>query len=161
MKQRIEQLGMLSLVILVLFSTTGVTIYQHICGCQPTMVQVVHHAEEPQSCCQVPELPVEPGAPACCADGDHSSCEAEDSNGCSNELTYLKAPIVTTAPIQEISLSVASFDVPDFLMPDAGILRTDVANKFYSLQQEHPPPARIKLFILLNQLRIPFPEDHC
>jgi len=131
---------------LILFSTTGVAIYHHICGCP---------SDNGHSCCHVPEAPV------CCTDGDHSICDTEDSHKCRNEVTYLKAPIISTSPIQKLTVSVVSFDIPVQRMPKTGMSDESVTEQPYIRPEILPPRAGGPLFIILHQLKIPFPEDHC
>ncbi|MBC8314554.1 MAG: hypothetical protein ISR57_02980 [Bacteroidales bacterium] len=139
----------------VLFSTTGVTIYHHICGCSTPVIQTAHVSDEINSCCHVPETTV------CCEEGDHAICNTEDSHNCTNEVTYLKVPIISTMPVQEIAVGAISFEIPDYRMPDAGLIEESLCDK--SLIHSYVVPLRAggPLFIFLHQIKIPYPEDHC
>ncbi len=140
---------------LILFSTIGVAIYHHICGCPSPVTQPVQIADDSHSCCHVPETQV------CCTEGDHSICDTEDSHKCRNEVTYLKTPIISTLPIQKLSVSVASFDIPVQRIPETGMSDESVTDQPYIRPEVLPPRAGGPLFIILHQLKIPFPEDHC
>ncbi|TSA23477.1 MAG: hypothetical protein D4R67_13520 [Bacteroidetes bacterium] len=78
---------------------------------------------------------------------------------CKNEVTYLKAAIISTLPVQEVSISEVSFQMPDFRMPDAG-LPDEMAldEQPYIPDYLIPPRAGGSLVILLHSIKIPSPE---
>ncbi|NQV03501.1 MAG: hypothetical protein HQ542_12700 [Bacteroidia bacterium] len=143
---------------LMLFSTTGVAIYHHICGCPVPMSHVAKLSDPLHNCCSVPETPAEP---TCCSDDNHEGCDSQHHDRCKNEVTYLKAPIISTMPVQELTVSVGSFEMPDFRIPDAALF--DESIQYESLIRSYvvPPRAGGSLVILLHSIKIPFPEDHC
>ena len=155
MQPWIRQLSIMMFATLMLFSTTGVAIYHHICGCPSPVIQTAQVSDEINSCCHVPETPV------CCEEGDHAICDTDDSHNCTNEVTYLKASIISTMPVQELSLSIFSFEIPDSRMPDAGLIEESLCDKPLIHSYVLPPRAGGPLFIFLHQIKIPFPEDHC
>ncbi len=155
MQNQIRQFSIMIFAAVVLFSTTGVTIYHHICGCPSPMIRTTQISDQGNSCCHVPEMPV------CCEEGDHSTCNTEDSSDCTNEMTYFKSPIISTIPAQELSLSVFSFEIPDTRMPDAGLIEESLCDKSLIHSCVLPPRAGRPLFIFLQQIKIPSPEDHC
>ena len=155
MQPWIRQFSIMMFATLMFFSTTGVAIYNHICGCPTPVIQTAPGSEPDHSCCHVPEIPV------CCEEGDHSLCDTEDSHNCTNEVTYLKVPIISTMPVQELALSVMSFEMADLQISDAGLSDEFITEKRYIRPEILPPRAGGPLFIFLQQLKIPSPEDHC
>jgi len=157
MQVRIRQFSILMIASLIFFSSTGVAIYHHICGCPVPTAQPAISEGPAHSCCSVAEIPAEP---ACCTDEDHDACDAEHHNKCKNEVTYLKAPIIFMMPVQQLAVSEVSFEMPDFLMPDAGLI-TDkpIDEQLYICDHLIPPRAGGSLVILLHSIKIPSPED--
>ncbi|MBE0647432.1 MAG: hypothetical protein IH596_06590 [Bacteroidales bacterium] len=147
---------------LMLFSTTGVAIYHHICGCPVPMAQTAEPAGHNHSCCAVAEIPTEPMGPmgpTCCTDENHDACDSEHPDKCKNEVTYLKAPIIFMMPVQELAVSEISFEMPDFRMPDAGSLDESIFLDPIIHSYVLPPRAGGSLVILLHSIKIPSPED--
>lgn len=157
MKELFRQSAIIVFAFLVLFSTTGVAFYHHICGCPVPTAQPAISAGPAHNCCSDVEIPAEP---ACCTDEDHDVCDAEQHDECKNEVTYLKAPIIFVMPVQELAVSEVSFEMPDFRMPDAGFI-TDkpIDEQLYTCDHLIPPRADGSLFILLHSIKIPSPED--
>lgn len=162
MQTRIRQFSIIMIATLMLFSTTGVAIYHHICGCPLPAAQAVQVTENMHACCHQPETPP---VSACCSDFDHKNCDAEQHDRCKDEVTYLKAPIISTMPVQEVTVSLISFEMPLLRRfasrsdDDAGL--SDGSLRVEPLIPSHvlPPRAGGSLLILLHSLKIPFPED--
>lgn len=164
MKTLLRHIGVMIFALLILFSTTGVAIYHHICGCPVPKAQAAIHAESAHSCCAAHEIPTEP---ACCTNDNHDACDSEHPERCRNEVTYLKAPIVSTMPVQELVVSEVSFEMPLLrrFTPssdnDAGLLNGSLRSEPLIHSHVIPPRAGGSLVILLHTIKIPFPEDHC
>lgn len=139
---RLRQTGSIFLVIMVLFSTTGFTLWHHICACQP--VKEVH------SCC-----PGDMQEPVKTNDACGTGC-AHDHKGCKDIPVYYKASIVA------ISLNVKV--VPDDLstaleieLPFISEHDNASVNNILPVYKERPPPrAGRDLVFYLHQIRIPF-----
>jgi len=157
MRARIRQLNIIIVALLMIFSTTGVAIYHHICGCPVPTAQVADADGHTHSCCAAPEVPRKP---TCCTDENHDACDREHHNKCKNEVTYLKAQIIFVMPVQKLAVSEASFEMPDSRMPDAGLFSdaVDVASPIIN-NYLIPPRAGGSLVILLHSIKIPSPED--
>ena len=160
----IRQIAIMMFAALMLFSTTGVTIYHHICGCPVPMPQTVQISDPGHSCCHVPDAQPEPVR---CSDENHDACDAENHDGCKDEVTYLKVPILSTMPVQELAVSVPSFEMPLLRRftsrsdDDAGFSDESRYSKPLIRSYLLPPRAGGSLIILLHSIKIPFPEDHC
>lgn len=157
MKSRLRQFNILMIATLVFFSTTGVAIYHHICGC-PVPISHTSTAVEPgHSCCSIMDTPPEP---SCCTDENHDACDSEHHDRCKNEVTYLKAPIIFMMPVQELAVSAISFEMPDFRMPDTRLVSEKACDEQpYICNFLIPPRAGGSLVILLHSIKIPSPED--
>jgi hypothetical protein len=162
MQARVRQFSIMMIASLMLFSTTGVAIYHHICGCPVPVAQTTKVSDHEHSCCAVAEIQSDP---ICCTDENHDACDSEHHDGCKNEVTYLKAPIIFMMPVQELAVSELSFEIPLLrrFTPrsdnDAGLsdewLRPEPLIHSYVM----PPRAGGSLVILLHSIKIPFPED--
>jgi len=156
MQARIWQFNIMMIATLMLFSTMGVAIYHHICGCPVPMVQSAKISDDGHSCCGTQAtFPVAKG----CNDKDHATCDSKHHKGCKNEVKYLKAPIISTMPVEELAVAEVSFEMPDYLMPDAGIFDESLYPEPLIHSYVLPPRAGGSLVILLNSIKIPFPED--
>lgn len=157
MKRYIRQFSIILFTALILFSTTGVAIYHHICGCYVPAVKTMQSAHTDHSCCDAQKLPEKA---QCCTERDHDGCISGNHKGCRNKVTYLKAPIISLLPVQETKISDISLEMPDFRMPDAGLFSFELIDEQpYLTQYLIPPRAGGSLVILLQSIKIPSPED--
>lgn len=157
MQVRIRQFSILMIASLIFFSSTGVAIYHHICGCPAPDAIVTQASQAGYSCCEAQQTTEDASG---CSDGNHDRCNSENHQGCHDEVTYLKAPIISVVPAQKQNVSVVSFGIQDLRLPDAGIFSDAVDDASpYIDDYLIPPRAGGSLVILLHSIKIPSPED--
>ena len=150
---RLRRTGVFFLVLIVLFSTTGFTIWDHICGCRPSPEVAV------SSCC-VPEE----ATASCCEDEVPQPAEAgedcgtgcgHDHNGCKEVPLYFKASIIAVPSVQKVVLpelvQALVTELPFLPGTDGEALNP----RFAVIQDKPPPRAGKELVFYLHQLRIP------
>ena len=152
----IRQTGTIFFAALMLFSTTGVAVYHHICQCYLADSSVQQAG--PGSHCKLAINDVDPTA-SCCSGSEHTCCSKTNHKGCRNEVTYLRAPIVSILPAQEESINIPSVELSDCRMPDAGY--PDAADSCTPFWRSSftPPQIRGSLIIFLHTLKIPSPDE--
>ena len=149
--KKVQQAGVILLVMLVILSTTGITIHDHICACNTAQAAPVH------SCC----TPVP--SPASCCDDHNTATPGDNATGCTNHHKgckdvplYFKATIVAlpllkkggfefSVPSLELFCQVLFAESPEFPVETVVIPTVDP-----------PPLSGRERVVFLHQLRIPF-----
>lgn len=142
---RLRQTGLVFLVILVLISTTGFTIYDHICACKPVAVAVQQH-----SCCHR-EVP----APVALTDNCGTGC-ANNHKGCKDVPLFFRATIIAVPAAHKLLLpQVLPVLVTE--LPYGEFTETLVEKTLDIYRPESPPPRAGRILVnYLHQIKIPF-----
>lgn len=156
MNNLILKISLLPLALVMLFSTTGVAVYHHICQCHLADRSVQQTG--PGSCCK-PAIHDVYTTASCCSGSGHTCCSETNHKGCRNEVTYLRAPIVSTMPVQEEPVGIPTIERPGCRMQDTGYLADNDFKALFLRSPFLPPRIHRSLIIFLNTLKIPSPEE--
>lgn len=157
MRNWILKASVLFLSLLMIYSTKGVAVYHHICGCHfapETSKQacLVNHSD-----CKSVGMSL---AGSCCSGTHFDCCAAENHAGCHTEVTYLKVPIISLLPVEEQEVQASVLPLPDFLLQDRSLKDEVTAGRnFFVPSHTFMPQAGESLVILLHIIKIPFPEN--
>jgi hypothetical protein len=151
---RLRQIGVFLMVLLVLAGTTGFNAWHHICACRPVVEVKVHSCcepvEETPSCCDT-EAP----APVRTTDACGTGC-TNDHKGCRDVPVYFKASIVAVPLVQKVTLPELA-QLAEIVIPFIPAVPGETADGGFTLAHNKPPPrAGKELVFYLHQLRIPF-----
>ena len=151
---RLRQAGVIFLVMMVFFSTTGFTVWHHICGCrnaEPVMqTNCCEPVQETASCCAHENEGTGVEDPSEC-----NTCGNEHGDGCKDIPVYFKASIVAVPLVQKIVLPELTREVVAEIpfLPDL----TCKTNEPLVFSGHEKPPRKTgkQLVFFLSQLRIP------